>query len=161
MIVYGIDPGVTGAVACLVNGVVHGIEDIPVRFEGSGAVRRKLDSAGLASIVRGWRVQVGPDDELAIVERVGSMPGQGVASTFSLGHSAGAIEGVLQALGIRLQLVPPQSWKRALGIGKDKAKSGAKASLMYPGSAEYWRRVKDHNRAEALLLAHYGWVTQC
>lgn len=41
----------------------------------------------------------------ACVEQVGAMPGQGVTSMFSFGKSAGFIEGVLQALGIKYQLV--------------------------------------------------------
>jgi hypothetical protein len=32
---------------------------------------------------------------------------------------------------------------------------------LYPDAAHHLQRAKDHNRAEALLLAHYGrkWLT--
>lgn len=126
-------------------------------MEGSGTVKRRVDSAGLAAIVREWRAQLGPDSELAVIERVASMPGQGVSSVFSLGHTAGAIEGVLLAMGCPVEFVAPATWKRAMGLGRDKADSRAKASLAYPEHAGRWIRKSDHNRAEAVMLAHYGW----
>jgi crossover junction endodeoxyribonuclease RuvC len=157
MLIYGLDPGVTGAIAAIVNGRLHDVRDLPVRQEGGGTVKRRIDSAGLAAIVREWRAQLGPDSELAVLERVGAMPAQGVASVFSLGHTAGACEGVLLALGCPVEFVAPAVWKRAAGLGRDKADSRAKASLVFPGHAGLWTRVKDHNRAEAVMLAHYGW----
>lgn len=157
MMILGIDPGVTGAIAITVNGRLHDVRDIPVRQEGSGTVKRRVDSAGLASIIREWRAQLGPDAELAIVERVAAMPAQGVSSVFSLGHTAGAVEGVLLAMGCPIEFVAPASWKRALGLGRDKADSRAKASLTFPEHAGLWTRKCQHNRAESVLLAHYGW----
>lgn len=157
MLMYGLDPGLDGAIAVLVNGALHDVRDIPTRQEGGGTVKRRLDSAGLAAIIRDWRAQLGPDSELAVIERVGAMPKQGVASVFSFGHTAGAIEGVLLALGCPVEFVAPASWKRALGLGRDKADSRAKASLLFPAHAGNWLRALDHNRAEAVLLAAYGW----
>ena len=161
IIVFGIDPGVTGAIACLVNGEVHSVRDLPVRLEGTGTVKRKLDSAGLAAIVRDWRQQIGQDAEMAVIEKVASMPKQGVASVFSLGHSAGVCEAVMQALWCRVEFVAPRTWKTAVGCGADKATSAARASLLYPRAAGYWSTKSGHNRAEALLLAHWGWVLKC
>lgn len=156
MIVYGIDPGVTGAIAVLVNGRLEAVVDLPAHAVSSGIVKRRLDGAGLAAIVRGWRARYGVDEELAIVERVGSMPGQGVASVFSLGHTAGVIEGALLTLGVRLEYAVPGVWKRAMGLSSEKSASQAVASRMFPTQAGTWACVKDHNRAEAALLAAYG-----
>lgn len=50
--------------------------------------------------------------------------------------------------------VRPTVWKRALGLGKDKEASRLKAMQLFP-SADL-RRKKDQGRAEALLLAVYG-----
>lgn len=157
VILYGLDPGVTGAIAVLVNGELRDVRDLPVRIEGGGTVKRRVDAAGLAAIVREWRSQYGPDSETAMIERVGAMPGQGVASVFSLGHTAGAVEGTLLALGCPVEFVAPAAWKRAAGLGRDKADSRARASLVYPAQAGFWTRAKDHGRAEAALLARYGW----
>ncbi len=157
MILYGLDPGLTGAIALAVNGALIDVRDLPVRMEGGGMVKRRIDSAGLAAIVREWRAQLGVDSEMAVIERVSAMPRQGSASTFSLGHTAGAVEAVMLALGCPVEFVAPAAWKRAAGLGRDKADSRARASLIYPAQAGFWTRAKDHGRAEAALLARYGW----
>jgi crossover junction endodeoxyribonuclease RuvC len=157
MIVYGIDVGITGAIAVTLDGVLLEVADIPAHVTSAGTVKRQVDPAGLAEIVRGWRARFGPDAEMAVIERVASRPGQGSAQTFSLGHSMGAVQGALAALGVPTKLVAPQTWKRSYGLGKDKSQSQAEASRLFPGKAGHWALVKHHNRAEAVLLAAYGW----
>ena len=51
--------------------------------------------------------------------------------------------------------VPPRVWQRWYGI---KAKGDAldKARALYPLAESHLARKKDHNRADALLLAHFG-----
>jgi crossover junction endodeoxyribonuclease RuvC len=160
VIVYGIDPGVTGAIALLVDGRLEAVADLPAHAVSTGTVKRRLDAAALAAIVRDWRGRHGVDAELAVVERVGSMPGQGVASVFSLGHTAGVVEAVLLTLGVPVEYAAPGTWKRAMGLTADKSASQAVASRMFPAHAGTWSRVKDHNRAEAVLLAAWGWRTR-
>lgn len=156
MIVYGIDVGTTGAIAVLVNGRLEAVDDLPAHISSSGVVRRRLDPAGLAAMVRGYRAQYGVDAELATVEQLAAMPKQGVASVFSLGYSAGVVAGVVASLGIPTHYVAPGTWKRAMGLGADKARSQAMASQMFPAMAGHWTLAKHHNRAEAALLAAYG-----
>lgn len=147
----GCDPGLTGAVAAVdAHGHVHLLEDLPTITRGNGRVKQELDPAGLAHLLR----PIASDIEIAVVEQVGSMPGQGVASVFSLGHTSGVIAGVISALGIPLQLVAPAVWKKAHGLGRDKTMSRTVASRLYPEVSLH--RVKDHNLAEALLLARYA-----
>ncbi len=157
MITYGIDVGTTGAISVLVNGELQDVRDIPAHVVGSGTVKRQVDPAGLSAIVREWRAQFGVDAELAVLERVSSMPGQGVASVFSLGHSLGATQGALAALGVPTMLVAPQTWKRAFRLGSDKRQAQQRASEAFPGHAGRWVRVMDHNRAESALIGLYGW----
>lgn len=151
MIFLGCDPGLTGALAAVDSaGHVHLLEDLPTITRGKGRVKRELDPAGLAHLLR----PIAGDIKLAVVEQVGSMPGQGVASVFSLGHTSGVIAGVISALGIPLQLVAPATWKKPLGLTRDKSMSRTVASRLYPEVALH--RVKDHNLAEALLLARHA-----
>lgn len=147
----GVDPGLTGAIAAVdAQGRVHLLEDLPTVTRGNGKVKRELDPAGLTHLLR----PIASEIRLAVVEQVGSMPGQGVASVFSLGHTAGVIVGVIGALGIPLQLVAPATWKKHHGLGRDKSMSRTVASRLYPEISLH--RVKDHNLAEALLLARYA-----
>ena len=128
MIVYGIDVGTTGAIAVLVNGRLEQVDDLPSHHASNGVVRRRLDPAGLAARIRGYRGQYGVDAELAVIEQLAAMPRQGVASVFSLGYSAGVVGGVIATLGIPSMYVAPGTWKRAMGLGADKARSQSLAS---------------------------------
>jgi hypothetical protein len=53
------------------------------------------------------------EDPKAYVELVSSMPGQGVASMFSFGHSAGVIQGALGAFEIPVTMVTPSRGRSA------------------------------------------------
>jgi crossover junction endodeoxyribonuclease RuvC len=143
--VLGIDPGISGAVAFYFPAVPDRVvaEDMPV---AGGAV----DCATLAARI----VQMAPD--LAIVERVGSMPGQGVSSTFKFGAAYGALHGILGALQIRTVLVTPQVWKKHFRLDSDKEKSRALALRTFAKTPEHFARKRDDGRAEAALLAVYG-----
>lgn len=144
--VIGIDPGVSGAVAWLLeSGEFYRAVDMPTMKLGKSS---RVNAAELSRCLRDFR------PSHAVVERVASMPKQGVASTFAFGHSAGVLEGILAALGIPYELVTPQSWKRHFGLlGADKDASRAKAIQLYPDAP--LGRKKDVGRADAMLLARY------
>ena len=83
------------------------------------------------------------------------MPGQGVASTFKFGKGYGEIIGVLATLGLGYRAISPAVWKREMGLQRaEKADSRRKAQELYPTAS--LARVKDHGRAEALLIAEWG-----
>lgn len=149
MKIIAIDPGLTGGIAILsADGYI--VEDMPVIANGSTAkVRNVVNAYELARLLRPHT-----DVTAVYVEKVSTMPGQGVASQGSLMHSAGVIEGVIGALGMPLVLVTPAKWKKAMGLGSDKEQSRAMAQRLFPQAP--LARKKDHNRAEALMLAEYG-----
>ena len=96
---------------------------------------------------------------VACVEKVGSMPHQGVASSFNFGKSAGFIEGVLSALGIPYQLITPQRWKKEFTLNSDKQKSIDVCEKLFPNADLLPTpkcRVKSDGMAEALLMAEYA-----
>ena len=97
---------------------------------------------------------------MSCVEKVGARPGQGVTSMFNFGKNAGYIEGVLSALGIPYQLVPPAKWKKEFSlIGKDKQASIITCRKLFPEldlkRTERCRTDSD-GKAEATLLAEYA-----
>ena len=52
MLVVGIDPGVTGAIACVDSHGTCAVEDLPViEMGGAGRTQRKLCGRGLAELV--------------------------------------------------------------------------------------------------------------
>lgn len=165
MVVIGIDPGISGALALVDHGkrLVH-LHDMPVMARGAGTatVKNQVAPSALAQLLAQMTGGLDKNEILVLIEAVAAMPKQGVATMFSLGHTAGIIEGVVAARGYPHRLVTPAQWKKAMGIimpkGADKghAKNIAlkEASRLYPEADLH--RVKDHNRAEAVLIARYG-----
>ena len=142
--IIGIDPGISGAIAVLdSSGDLIAHTAMPV-YQPAKASR--VNAAALSAFLEPYT------NSHAILEQVGAMPGQGVASMFSFGHSAGVIEGVLAALCISYELVTPQTWKKHFKLnGKPKDAGRALAQRFYP-SAPLGRK-KDGGLADALLLA--------
>lgn len=85
------------------------------------------------------------------------MPKDGPVQAFSFGKSAGAIEMGAVFSGGKRVLVRPSIWKTQLGLtGQDKSASRNLAARLFPAYSEFFKRVKDDGRAEAVLLAYYG-----
>lgn len=148
----GIDPGLHGAIAALDgSGAVIGTWPMPV-------VGGEVHAAGLADLVR--HLICTHTIARAAVEKVSSMPKQGVASTFSFGTGWGMVRGVLATLSVPVQLVAPTLWKKAVLAGLTHDKTGAlrycasrwpHADLVLPGC-----RKPHDGIADALCLAEYG-----
>lgn len=96
---------------------------------------------------------------LAVVEKVGAMPKQGLSSTWAFARNVGIIEGILIGLWIPYQLVPPRVWKKEFSLTSDKAKSVEVCHRLFP-DVSLKRTEKSHkddnNLAEALLMAEYA-----
>lgn len=159
--VIGIDPGLTGAVALIDGDQYVAVWDMPVveKTHGKGKI---VNAYLLADILLEAKLDyIDPTGELAVavVEQVSAMPGQGVTSMFGFGHSAGVIDGVLGALGIRHAKVLPRTWKRSAGlVGREKDASRTKAIELYPEARHMLQRKKDCGRADAILIAQWGEV---
>lgn len=157
MIVIGIDPGLTGAVAMLGHrGELLHMADMPTMEKGKakGHVRRQVNGAGLAAALRAWMTDYDRNECWVFLETPIAFPGQHVAAIAAAFQTAGIIEGVVVTMGLQLTNVPPAEWKKALALTKSKEQARAKAIRMFPSAS--LDRVKDHNRAEALLIAKYG-----
>ena len=151
MILIGIDPGVSGAIAFLYDDGQVRVFDMPVM--ALSAKKQQVNSAALADLIRPSMNHQGT--MTAYVEQVHSMPGQGVAAMFNFGTSYGVIKGVLATLQIPMVLVTPHSWKKRAGlIGKDKDASRTLAQQLYPAAP--LGRKKDVGRADAILIARFG-----
>jgi crossover junction endodeoxyribonuclease RuvC len=143
--IFAIDPGINGAWAVLNwTGEHMGCGELP-RFE------KALNAVELSNLFDGYA------PEQAIIERVGAMPKQGVTSTFNFGVSYGMCRGVVAATGTPLTLVSPGRWKKHFGlIGKPKDASRQLATELFPSASSHLSLKKHVGRADALLLARYG-----
>ena len=153
MMVIGIDPGLSGAIAVLKDKKVLCLFDMPVMAEGKKN-KRQLNSAQLVNIIK---KNIDKDDEISmVVEQVNAMPGQGVTSMFNFGQTFGAIKGVCAALDLPIFLVRPSKWKKHFElINSSKDASRTKAIEMYPSLSDQLSKKKDVNKSDAILIARY------
>ncbi|SME89277.1 hypothetical protein [Desulfovibrio gilichinskyi] len=139
--VIGIDPGKSGAMAL-------------IAADGTVDIQDWEDGPIVASKLLGWT----QDYQIKGVglERVHSMPKQGVASTFKFGENFGIYQGLLLAHMLAFETVTPQSWMKSYSIvkkGPNDKPSLTVARQMFPSAP---LKLKKHDgRADALLLAEH------
>ena len=160
MIVIGIDIGLTGAIGMLDHrGSAIELADMPVmQRQGKAAyVKNQVNAGALMELLRVWTSPYERNEIHVVIETPIAFPGQHVATTAAAFLTAGLVEGVVAARHYPHTLVAPKDWKKALGLSDSKEQARAKAIRLFPTLAAELKRVKDHNRAESLLIAKYGW----
>ncbi len=142
----GIDPGVTGAIA-----LIH--DDGLEVFDWPG------DEVAASDLIMSLRVKYRIKG--AALEDMGIGPALGKFGSSRLSENKGIWRGVLASHGIPFRLVRPQTWKKGVlpmgGKFTDKEKKKASLAVarrLFP-SADLGRE-KDHNRADALLIADWA-----
>jgi crossover junction endodeoxyribonuclease RuvC len=163
MLVLGVDPGLTGAMSllCSTRGLLE-CADVPIEANGtaSGAMRNWVDVARFQAILADWsqRHEFAQHEVMAVVERpipMPTLPAQTVASQFdTFGVIRALVSAKVGAMG--LTIVNPRDWKKLFGLkgGKeDKNRSRECCLRLYPSAPV--TRVKDHNRAESVLIGHW------
>ena len=154
MLIYGIDPGFSGAITLYwpKTGDIE-VYDMPVMKNAKG--KTILNHHGILEILE----PEGDGDRVAYIEQVAAMRGQGVSSMFRFGEQFGALQMALAATKTPMHMVTPATWKRHFGLTKDKGVARSLAMNRFPAEASRFARVKDDGRAEATLIALYGWET--
>ena len=139
MINIGIDPGINGGVAIIENGHID-VTACPdtVKDMADYIKNAKWDCINM----------------FCIIERVHSMPGQGVASTFKFGMNYGQWLGILASQGVPYKEVTPQMWMKSYGsLPKDK--KARKTRLKHLAQSLYPNVKVTLKTADAILLANY------
>lgn len=143
--IVGIDPGLEGALAVLVDGVLTDAMDLI-------HVDNILDARELAITLQGLNLV--SDGDIVVVERVGAFPQNGSIGNFKLGYSFGAISGTVRAIGLPLDTTTPAMWKKRLGLaGHTKDASRLLIRDLYPAMAHLFERKADVGRADAACIA--------
>ena len=138
----GVDPGGSGAIVF-----------IETRIDDVWFVKCKETEGDLHGALT-----LSHEPSFAMIEKVSSMPGQGVSSTFKFGQSYGFLRGLLIAHEIPFETVTPGKWQKEFGlIRKDKNESGTDKKNRHKARAqELFPSVKvTHANADALLIAEY------
>ena len=158
-VVVGVDPGVAPTVCVLIDDPgkplaadMYEGDEVSYLVTINGREVRRPSAPMLRGVFRYSLAAV------IAIEDVHAMPAQGQTSTFAFGYASGMVEGVASALGFRVLRVSPQVWKKAyrLQAKADKSMSRHVASNLAPHLAHLFKRAKDHNRAEAFLIAYWA-----
>lgn len=150
----GVDPGLSGGLA-----LIETRDGAPPAFI-AGLRVPTIKNRG-KSLIDARRLFVWLDDlggiDQAVIEQVGSRPGQGTVSAFTFGRATGAVEAIAHMMADTVIWVTPAVWKRDLGLGKEKQGSLDLCRLRF-GEAftSQFRALADDGVAEAALLAYHA-----
>ena len=136
--ILGIDPGKSGGFA---------LRSLDQKFT-AGFSFTKATEADVIAIIRGYL----PHIRHAYLEKVHSMPGQGVKSMFTFGQNYGFWLGILYSLQIPCTHVTPLKWQTLMQCKSkgDKNVTKRRAQELFPD------QKITHAIADALLIADYG-----
>lgn len=156
--VIGIDPGLKGGI-CLAW-EHRNWEAMPMPVVGGG-----IDLVQLKLIMNQQihHVLDRLPATLVVIEKVHSMPKQGVVSSFKFGDGFGSLKTACVFLDLPFILVTPQRWKKVVLAGYNW-KGNKDASIVwvkqrYPAVSlrpTERSRVDSHGLADAVCLAQYG-----
>ena len=146
----GIDPGLTGAIALLDDRADPQVFDMPRNTDG-------IAGDTVYRLIRQW------EPAEVYIEKTQAIPGKGTKAAFTQGDTNGSLRTGVHILRIPLIWVQPQQWQRQFSLYgggftdlERKMRSRWRAQELFPTLADQLTRAKDHNRAEALLIAEYG-----
>ena len=158
MMIFGIDPGISGAISILENKKIIEVYDMPTMIDGKKN-KKQVNGSQVANI---FKEKIDANKEISVVvEHVNAMPGQGVTSMFNFGQSFGVIKGICSALSLPIHFIRPTKWKKHFNlINTNKDASRTKVIEIYPEISSKLSRKKDSNKADAILIARYFNDTQ-
>jgi len=144
-LICGIDPGLSGA---------WGMIDLHGKYWSYGDMHH--DDDGILDTEKIWSEMAQSrdgQDVVVVLEKVHSMPKQGVSSTFKFGMAFGGALGLSKRFNSGLVMVTPQVWKKSLKLTHAKLESLELARNIFPNAPLHLK--KHHGRAEALLIAEW------
>ena len=149
MIHIGIDPGKTGALAVLNGNKLVAVHDYP----GS--------ETELAELMLDLSNEY--PNATCVIESQQAFPGQGVVSTGKTMYGFGTYIGMLNIISIynhwNIVEVSPRKWiYNLIGKQQDKSKHIEVAKELVHGSCDFLTKKKHHNRADAMLIAYWGYL---
>ena len=159
--IIGIDAGITGAIT-FYDPSSHFIEvyDIPTKAllvngktkAGNQKKRKQIDYPELLGILKMFKGRLVTD---VMIEKVHATPNDGAIQAFNFGRVYGEILGLCYGLGFNISLCSPQAWKREFNL-LNCSKDDSRLLAIEIFETDYFKRKKDHNRADSALIAAYG-----
>ena len=155
MLIIGIDPGISGSICFLENGIIKDVLEMPTMTEGKKN-KKQVNGSQIFNEIS-FRIKTYEKKNIKVViEQVSAMPGQGVTSMFNFGQSFGILKGICSAMQLPIYFVRPAKWKKYFNlINSEKDASRTRAIEIFPYFSSNLSKKKDSNKADAILIASY------
>ena len=155
MLIIGIDPGISGSICFLEDGIIKDVLEMPTMTEGKKN-KKQVNGSQLYNEIS-FRIKTYEKKNIKVViEQVSAMPGQGVTSMFNFGQSFGILKGICSAMQLPNYFVRPAKWKKYFNlINSEKDASRTRAIEIFPYFSSNLSKKKDSNKADAILIASY------
>ena len=155
MLIIGIDPGISGSICFLEDGIVKDVLEMPTMTEGKKN-KKQVNGSQIYNEIS-FRIKTYEKKNIKVViEQVSAMPGQGVTSMFNFGQSFGILKGICSAMQLPIYFVRPAKWKKYFNlINSEKDASRTRAIEIFPYFSSNLSKKKDSNKADAILIASY------
>lgn len=170
-IFFGIDPGKGGALAYFCMDVVsariidYGVCDLPLCKVSRASDREEVDPVVLKAIMMKIcnDMAMAHEQSVMTLEHVWARPSgggghaaAGLVSNANLVNAMTCVKTVTKLMGLPFLLVIPQTWKKHYALSSDKEAARAMAISLFPKVKDLLKFKKNADRAEALLIAWYG-----
>ena len=155
MLIIGIDPGISGSICFLEDGIIKDVLEMPTMTEGKKN-KKQVNASQIFNEIS-FRIKTYEKKNIKVViEQVSAMPGQGVTSMFNFGQSFGILKGICGAMQLPIYFVRPAKWKKYFNlINSEKDASRTRAIEIFPYFSSNLSKKKDSNKADAILIANY------
>ena len=155
MLIIGIDPGISGSICFLEDGIIKDAIEMPTMIEGKKN-KKQVNGSQIFNEIS-FRIKLYEKKNIkVVVEQVSAMPGQGVTSMFNFGQSYGILKGICSAMQLPIYFVRPTKWKKYFNlINSEKDASRTRAIEIFPYFSTNLSKKKDSNKADAILIASY------
>ena len=155
MLIIGIDPGISGSICFLEDGIINDVLEMPTMTEGKKN-KKQVNGSQIFNEIS-LRIKTYEKKNIKVViEQVSAMPGQGVTSMFNFGQSFGILKGICSAMQLPIYFVRPAKWKKYFNlINSEKDASRTRAIEIFPYFSSNLSKKKDSNKADAILIASY------
>ena len=155
MLIIAIDPGISGSICFLEDGIIKDLLQMPTMTEGKKN-KKQVNGSQIYNEIS-FRIKTYEKKNIKVViEQVSAMPGQGVTSMFNFGQSFGILKGICSAMQLPIYFVRPAKWKKYFNlINSEKDASRTRAIEIFPYFSSNLSKKKDSNKADAILIASY------
>lgn len=145
----GIDPGYSSGAYAMINPWFEVLE-LDLLPKNPKRKTKVFDPHGFSELIRKNQLLI----NVVLIEKVHTMPKQGVTSSANFIGAYQSIKGVLISHKVSHFEITPNKWKRQFSlVGKEKKDSIEIAKNLFPSYAD--KIGKSPDKAEALLLAWY------